>query len=142
MIRIRIERDGKTMMEFLLNEDMKRAVEELKGEVKNMEENIEEIIGLYKAFSNETRLKMFLDFVEEGRKRFKEFLEDRKLNPKIVSSNLDAFRRIGLIRRGRDREYLLSPLGIWAFVATVILRRMMSELKRGKGREWRRIRVE
>lgn len=140
MIKIKIERDGETIMEAPLNENWEVVAEEL----REFEKDLSDIMDLYRTFTNENRLRMFLDFIEDRRKRFKEFLEKYDLNPKIVASNLDAFRRVGLINRGKRREYILSPLGFGTFIAAVVLRKILRELrgKRARGGEWRRIKVE
>ncbi|RLG60242.1 hypothetical protein DRN86_02985 [Candidatus Geothermarchaeota archaeon] len=141
MIKIKIERNGKTIFEVPLNGDWDRIIREMESEIEEFRKDLEEMTRLYKTFTNENRVKMLLDFIEERRKRFKEFLEEYKLNPKIVASNLENLRRAGLISKGGRREYYLSPLGFGAFMtAGVVLRRILRELQ--KGGEWRRIKVE
>jgi len=138
LIRVKLERNGQTILEIPIEEDVVKSLELLENVIKG---DITRMVKVFKALSNENRAKMLLELAKMDQGRFKEFVERMRLNPKVVTSNLEMLVKEGLVEKVM-RGYRVSKFGISAIVTTmVLLRKIFEEIEEEK-RKWRRVKVE
>lgn len=138
MIKVKLERNGQTILEVPIEEDIVRSLKLFENMVK---EDVTRMVKIFKVLSNENRAKMLLELAKMNQGRFREFVGRMKLNPKVVTSNLEMLIREGLIEKVR-KGYRVSKFGIGAIVTTMVLLRKIFEEIEKEERKWRRIKVE
>ncbi|MEM1575754.1 MAG: hypothetical protein QXF09_04855 [Nitrososphaerota archaeon] len=106
--------------------------EKIEKEIENIMRKHEEIIKFFNIFSNKNRIKMLCKFLNDDDYcvNFTEFINEYKLNPKIVWDNMDRFLKIGFVKYKERGKYKLSEYGRMSFILTnIIYPRMLSILK-------------
>ncbi|MEM3407444.1 MAG: hypothetical protein QXY18_03675 [Nitrososphaerota archaeon] len=120
----------------LSNEEWNK--EKIEKEIENIMKEHEEIIKFFNIFSNKNRIKMFCKFLNDDDYcvNFAEFINEYRLNPKIVWDNMDRFLKIGFVKYEERGKYKLSEYGRMSFILTnIIYPRMLSILKEMCGEE-------
>ena len=140
VIKIKIIKDGETIMEIPISEDIDECISKVRDELNELKSDFKDLKQIYLALADEVRLRMLIEFLNDKKKRFKDLLKEFNINPRMLTFNLWKMRRGGLIEKDK-REYRVSPVALGSIaIAGIILNKVLRELR--FGREWRRIEVE
>jgi hypothetical protein len=123
-LKLIIEDDGKVLLEIPLSpDDWQRR--ELMREVDQLRRDVRRNVQFYEAFTNANRIRMLHRLLERENHtlKFKEFMTDLGLNPKIIRENAVKLQNIGFVDSPRRGEYRLSKRGQLCFMMTVVAMR-------------------
>lgn len=123
-LKLIIEDDGKVLLEIPLSpSDWKRR--ELIREVDQLRREVKRNVKFYEAFTNANRIRMLHRLLEHERytMKFKEFMTDLGLNPKIIRENAVKLQKIGFVDSPSRGEYRLSKRGQLCFMMTLVAMR-------------------
>jgi len=123
-LKLIIEDDGKILLEIPLSpDDWQRR--ELMREVDQLRRDVRRNVKFYEAFTNANRIRMLHHLLERENHtlKFKEFMTDLGLNPKIIRENAVKLQNIGFVESPGRGEYRLSKRGQLCFMMTVVAMR-------------------
>ena len=130
-LKLIIEDEGKILLEVPLSpDDWHRR--ELMREVHQLRRDVQRSMKFYEAFTNANRIRMLHRLLEceNHTLKFKEFMTDLGLNPKIIRENAVKLQNIGFIESPSRGEYRLSKRGQLCFMMTVIaMRRTLQTIR-------------
>ena len=117
LLKLQLVRNGKIILELPLS-PIDWPKEQLERKLLEFEEDFQRFSCIFYALSNQTRLKMMRQLVEDedSTMNFAEFMKELDLNPKTVWENSKKLSDSGfLIKTGRG-TYRCSELGQLAFL--------------------------
>jgi predicted transcriptional regulator len=130
-LKLIIEEDGKTLLEIPLSpDDWQRR--ELMREIDQLRRDVRRNVQFYEAFTNANRIRMLHRLLERENHtlKFKEFMTDLGLNPKIIRENAVKLQNIGFVDSPSRGEYRLSKRGQLCFMMTVVaMRRTLQAIR-------------
>ena len=130
-LKLIIEEDGKVILEIPLSPgDWQR--QELMREVNQLRKEVQRNVNFYEAFTNANRIRMLHHLLERENHtlKFKEFMTDLGLNPKIIRENAVKLQNIGFVESPSRGEYRLSKRGQICFMMTVVaMRRTLQAMR-------------
>lgn len=130
-LKLQLVRDGKVILDIPLSR-MEWSDEQLETEFEAFEEDFERFSSMFDALSNQTRLKMMRQVIqdENSTTKFADFMKELDLNPKTVWENSRKLSDGGFLTKTGRGTYSCSEFGQTTFLTlSVALRRLLDSLE-------------
>ena len=129
-LKLQIIGDGEVLFEMPLYL-MEWPREQLENELDSFEAEFKKLSRIFTALSNETRIMMMRQLIQnkDHTVKFTDFMRDLDLNPKLVRDNTRKLSESGLIEKVGRGTYRCSQLGEPGFIMiSLALRKLIETL--------------
>ena len=132
-LKLQLVKDGKIIFEMPLGiDEWDRS--ELEEEIKEIEDEINNIEELHDLYSNKTRIRMLCEITLRSDPRFTDLMAQLDTNQKIIYDSLQKMMKNDLVERierhPRNVHYRLSQLGFASILMCAATQRVMEQIEK------------
>jgi len=132
-LKLQLVKDGKIIFEMPLGiDEWDRS--ELEEEIKEIEDEINNVEELHDLYSNKTRIRMLCQITLRSDPRFTDLMAQLDTNQKIIYDSLQKMMKSDLVERierhPRNVHYRLSQLGFASILMCAATQRVMEQIEK------------